>query len=278
MTTEDLPQEARELRELFAYFGRAYYFAEVLHRGLCNLYVVLQVPENGVVTRYRVEEHFAAAFKMTLGQVWKTVANHFTRDSRTVLELAIERRNFVAHHFWYERAHLMSRRDGRLAMQNELADATKLFEQADALVDAVGPDFAARFGLDETHLNAAMTEILQGVPPEPLRTQRRLRKLETVIRAYEGNMLLLETDDGVMWQICDEGLGWCAYDRAESTWKKSARLSPYLPTTLNPRPSRTGPWNYDLQLGKGAALAIRPATGERGYTWSIRQTSGQDAG
>ena len=58
-----------DVKEVYARFGLAYYHAEVLYRGLCNLYCALQVPPDGPVTRYRVEEHLRTAFEMTLGQL-----------------------------------------------------------------------------------------------------------------------------------------------------------------------------------------------------------------
>lgn len=53
---------SEEVKELYARFGLAYYLAEVLHRGLCNLYCLSQLPEVGPVTRPRVEEHLRTAF------------------------------------------------------------------------------------------------------------------------------------------------------------------------------------------------------------------------
>jgi hypothetical protein len=45
----DSPEElTNELaKDVFAHFGAAYYQAEVLHRGLCNLYVWMQIPAIG---------------------------------------------------------------------------------------------------------------------------------------------------------------------------------------------------------------------------------------
>ncbi len=40
-----------EAKELYARFGLAYYYAEVLHRGLCILYAFSRMPERGGMTR-----------------------------------------------------------------------------------------------------------------------------------------------------------------------------------------------------------------------------------
>ena len=123
--------EADEVRELFARFGRAYYHADVLHRGLCNLYSLSRIPDRGPVTRLRVEEHLRDAFKLTLGQVVRSLESDLSPALVKQLEDAIERRNFLAHHFWYERAHLMPSTGGVEEMVAELDAFAKLFQAAE---------------------------------------------------------------------------------------------------------------------------------------------------
>lgn len=116
MTNDHAPPrrapDGDKVRELFARFGRAYYYAEVLHRGLCNLYSLSRIPERGPVTRLRLEEHLRDAFKLTLGQLVRSLEASLSSVLVQQLDDAIERRNFLAHHFWYERVHLMSSADG----------------------------------------------------------------------------------------------------------------------------------------------------------------------
>jgi hypothetical protein len=42
-----------DLKEVYARFGLAYYLAEALHRGLCNLYTASRMPPSGQVARAR---------------------------------------------------------------------------------------------------------------------------------------------------------------------------------------------------------------------------------
>ena len=256
------------VKHVFAYFGAAYYQADVLHRGLCNLLVWKAVTSAGAMNRYRIEEHQAAAFKMTLGQVLKEVQSCFGADDLKILEAAVEKRNFVAHHFWFERVRLMGTTDGCVAMIDELTLADDLFKKADAIVDVVAAPFLETMagGKDAAAaiMQGLMQQALRGEPMEPLRSQRKLKKHEHVVRVYEvpgkemGAEFLFETDDGVIWQLCDVGLGWCAADAADPSWPLS-RLNEFLPATFNPRPAGAGPWRYDLGLN-GATLVVRPGT------------------
>src|SRR5262245_50563117 len=85
-----------DIKEVYACFGLAYYHAEVLHRGLCNLYSFAQAPSNGPITRPRVEEHFRTAFETTLGQLLVKLQPILPLAIFPKLELAVERRNFLA--------------------------------------------------------------------------------------------------------------------------------------------------------------------------------------
>jgi hypothetical protein len=124
-----------EIKEVFARFGRAYYFAEVLHRGLCNLYALSQAAPKGWATRPMMEEHFATAFGMTLGEVWQRVKDRFSRDEAEAVESAIKTRNCIAHQFWYERSHAAFTSEGCFQLVAELDMAAEVFERADAIVD-----------------------------------------------------------------------------------------------------------------------------------------------
>ena len=89
-----------DVKEVYARFGLAYYHAEVLYRGLCNLYCASQVPPTGPMTRHRVEEHQRIASEMTLGQLLPRLDPILPPPLQERLADALERRNFIAHHFW----------------------------------------------------------------------------------------------------------------------------------------------------------------------------------
>jgi hypothetical protein len=61
---------ADEVKEVYARFGLAYYMAEVVHRGLCNLCCASRTPKDGPIIGPRVEEHLRTAFETTLGPAW----------------------------------------------------------------------------------------------------------------------------------------------------------------------------------------------------------------
>ena len=263
-------------KDVFAHFGAAYYFAEVLHRGLCNLFVWTRVVPAGPMNRYRVEEHLAKAFSTTLGQLLGEIKTCFSEDELGILGAAVSKRNYVAHHFWYERVYLMATAEGCRALIAELEAAEEMFRAADRLVDQVAAPYQAKMGLSSEILEKALQEARSGEPLEPLRSQRKLKKKEVVVRAYEvpgegrGAAIFLETDDGAIWQLCDVGLGWTGADVADPSWPRCASLTEFLPATIDPRPAPDGPWRYDIELN-GATLRVRPGASEGPFSFSVRR-------
>jgi bd-type cytochrome oxidase subunit I len=156
-TATSLIQQPREedIKELFARFGLAYYHAECLHRDLCNLYAALKIPVQGPATRLRVEEHLRDAFESTLGRIVQLLRPTFPAELLPRLDKAIEQRNLLAHHFWYERAHLMGSVSGVEEMIAELSGFTELFQESDKEVDKLMAPHNARIAYAATGLAVA---------------------------------------------------------------------------------------------------------------------------
>lgn len=257
---------ADELREVFARFGRAYYYAEVLSRGLLALCALYQLPKVGPITRPRVEELLSEAFKLTMGQAVKGVCSRFPPEIAKQLNEAVEKRNFLAHHFWYERAHLMTSKEGVREMINELEDLATLFQCMDAKVDCVLRELLTTIGCTEAMIAQGISEVMAGQPIDPLPKARRPSREVVVIGVFQApsltspgkHVLVFQTQDGSVWQLCDAGLGWSAYQNIDAGWKRVEKFADVLPARVNPRPPLRGPWHYNIDFGKRATLEVRP--------------------
>ncbi len=196
-TFEDSEPESDDIKEVYARFGLAYYQAEVLHRGLCNLYSLLQVPSAGPITRPRIEEHLRTAFESTLGQLLERLAPPLL-PARLIprLRVALERRNFLAHHFWFERIHLMPSIKGIETMLNELASDTELFRELGKEIEKLVVSLYSRIGLTQELFARAVNKVAAGLDCEPLNQQRKPGKKETIINVFyaptsSGNSVLV---------------------------------------------------------------------------------------
>ena len=263
-----------EIKELYARFGRAYFFADVLHRGLCNFYALAHLPAEGPVTQPMVEENLAVAFAATLGWVWQRLKDRFSASDAEVVATAVKTRNFIAHHFWYERNHLMFSTDGCASAVAELDSAVDLFRRADALADPQVSALGLRLGVTKDTIDAALAEAMAGIPPEPIMDRRKLRKQETIVGAYvlpsaRGSHLFFEADDGLVLQLCDRGLGWSMHDSRGDSWHTVEKIQRYLPAVLDPRPSGATGWRFEMRLGTAAILRVRPGTEPGRVAWTV---------
>jgi hypothetical protein len=264
------------IKEVFAQFGAAYYHSEVLHRGLCNIYALATFGRAEDVTRPRIEEKFAVAFSLTLGQMVEKTKELFPSDLQQRLEVALDRRNYLALHFWFERSPLMFSEQGLLELRQELLELTDLFSELDEAITEYFKPKRQAMGLTDESIQESFDKLIAGEPDEPFISQRLLKKREHIVRAWDvkvGDNLIaqiFETEDGCLWQFCDVGLGWTHFEKPAPDWAINERLQKYLPANINPRPPITEPWNYAFNLAKGVVLWVKRGKRERSYTWGIK--------
>ncbi|MBP8180422.1 MAG: hypothetical protein KAZ88_05470 [Acidimicrobiia bacterium] len=129
--------ENDQIREVYAWAGRALYYAQVLEYGLVNLmHVVFGTGGNLADEFSTVDEFLEVYFRKTLGRLANEVRQLDVLDRATEdqLDEALRRRNFLAHSFFKDRAELFVRQEGCRLMLIELRDATELFISADFAV------------------------------------------------------------------------------------------------------------------------------------------------
>jgi hypothetical protein len=268
---EDLEEYAKET---YALFGLAYYFSEVLHRSLCHYHALRKFPPKGAMTNPRVDELLHTSFSLTLGQVVEKLEGAFSPDLDKRLKGAVEHRNFLAHHFWFERCHIMYSKENLLRLHADLRWYRDLFDElGDAVMEVVNPLLRSVGVTDDLFANA-MNQILSGSPEQLIPSRRRLLKQERIVKIWnapvdDASSLVFETSDGLLWQMCDVGLGWTIFERPKDDWKENEILKPYLPATINPRPPSSSFWNYEFLLRQGSKLKVWKSEKESAFRWNL---------
>lgn len=275
------------VREMYARFGLAYYHSEVLHRGLCIILAMSDLPRRDLVTRPRVEELLAHAFSLTLGDVIKALADKVPEELSARLDEVRHMRNFLAHHFWFDRAHLMFRADQIEELIAELDRYAQLFNQMDEETCAWFQDRRTELGLTDDVLKQSLARVVSGQEEPPLpgkdtgkQIAKKLKGKQRLLRVWEfdipegGKLLVFELQDGSLWQLCDVGLGWTRFRRTESHWVEHPAIKPYLPADISPRPNDAKPWEYEFKLKRGAVLWVKPGGRPQTFQWGIRTKTG----
>lgn len=164
---EDDPDAEFQVREVFAYYGRAAYAASCVETGLAIalMHVELMSQVHGRARRERKapsKAEWEAMFDaymdkhhlLTLG----TLIDRFKSVHRVdpsldaLLTESLRRRNAIAHEFFRENAVAFAHSAGRLAMIEELDRDHDLFTRTDEAVQAAVAPILPRLGIDpETH-------------------------------------------------------------------------------------------------------------------------------
>ncbi|WP_330083374.1 hypothetical protein [Methylocystis iwaonis] len=172
--------KGEHVKELFAYFGRAYYMANVFETGLALSVLHLDfLTEMAIKIKREGKDNFdRSAYEakfdafmskqhaQTLGNLLKRLHElaDVGADLQSVLSETKTSRDFIAHHFFRERADAFASRTGRDKMIEELESAHDLFKRADrALEEFMGP-YLKRHGITKDLIEAE--------------TERHLRSLE----------------------------------------------------------------------------------------------------
>ena len=143
------------IKTVYARFGIALYFAQVLEHGLANALMFVEfLPRRAgePVSRQQWEAEFDLflneQFRKPLGRLINGLRKTISVPAglETLLVDALETRNFIAPHFFRERAEAFMSRSGRNRMIEELTSARQLFEAAEEKLDEVAAPFREMTG------------------------------------------------------------------------------------------------------------------------------------
>jgi hypothetical protein len=137
------------IREVYAYFGLAVYFGQVLEHGIVNAMVILRMPHRDKMTKWDVDVFMDRQFENTLGKLIKNLQSEIRLpiELEGVLRDALKTRNWLCHDYFRERALELASEGGRDKMLAELVEARELLEKADKTLTALVQPLADRYGM-----------------------------------------------------------------------------------------------------------------------------------
>ena len=101
------------------------------------MYSICTFRNRSDVIRPRLEEKLVYAFSLTMGNIFEEIKSFIPEELHANIKEAIEKRNFLAHYFWYERAHMMFTTKNVTQLINELNDYSELFNNIDEILGSV---------------------------------------------------------------------------------------------------------------------------------------------
>ncbi len=138
-------------KEVYAFYGLAMYTAQLLEHSILNLAVGLFMHNSPVLSRQVFDSAFTDLSRKTLGALLKAARSltPIAGEAGELLSRALERRNYLTHHFFRAHADIFVHEQGRRLMLAELQAAIAEFLRADELVTPLYMAVWKRFGLDE---------------------------------------------------------------------------------------------------------------------------------
>jgi hypothetical protein len=262
-----LDAESEQIREVYAYFGLAMYQAQNLERQLAMLLAVLSKTEMSTAWDYdaRLAHSFESTFGTLVTQFGEIAAPEYTElDGQ--LETAVESRNDLAHHYFWDRAVQFSSTSGREDMLEELRTLVSRFESLDQALTRLTRKVADEKGLSEEKLRIHAENSLEGLRSgkEKVYRPERVPNPVEITGAYEWRAgsavksgLILKSKGGHYLIIGEKGLCYGLQDIPTDELVVRTEFQKALPAVVNPRPKKSAPWTFAFPLANGYVLNTR---------------------
>ena len=151
MNTEQINTESAQIKEVFARYGLAMYHAQCLERQLAFILMSKHIPDPTKSSEMAIDTIFERLFSLTLGQLVSEIASltELSEDEKEHLCKALAKRNWLTHHYFWERSVDLLTESGRDLMIEELQEAAYQFETLDDLFTSRWMKWAGTFGITD---------------------------------------------------------------------------------------------------------------------------------
>jgi len=283
-----MDEESAQIREVYARYGLAMYHAQVLETAAWTA-LSLIVSDPSVVTRWRFEEIQERATGLTLGQAVERLnqAKEVPVPLRQMLTEAVEKRNWLAHSYFWDRCVEFMDVRGRDLMIEELDKLDVWFQELDGQLSAITRQIMSECGLTVTSdvLASELADLMSG-HATPVSIRRKLNKSETLVKVYQYICMdtskgtsfrfpLFQLSDDTFCSLCHCGLTYGPEVVERDSLTPLDEFDDLLPARVKIRPKGASNWDFCIPLGSAAHICVEPVPSKEGvtYRWYIRRRS-----
>ena len=153
--------ESSDAKEVFAFFGLAAYYSQVLEQELINIAGVAQLLHKGP-SRELASELYDLLEEKTFGRLLAAVRAHVEIPSEVdaLLAEALKARNYLAHRFFAEHSEHFVVEVGRAMMIEKLRTFAGEFVAADRRLDEVCDPYFRRLGITSEVVAEEMAKMM----------------------------------------------------------------------------------------------------------------------
>lgn len=277
-----MTEQENIVKEIFAYYGKTLYIAQTIEKGIMNLILISQHKYG--ISKTRFEEILYEKSSMTFGQLKREIKElkSFSDAELRLIEQFHEKRDFLAHSFWWERAVEFYDEKLHYKLLKELSDLTTFFDSLNILIEGKVRAFLKEHNIN---IDSIRDEMFSQGKTIPFESFRKLNKNETIIdlfpyRNAENSLIpIFKLEDNTFWTICEIGLTQYKFDIIQENKLKFNHFSREIfpINQFNPRPKIENPWNYELDLKKkGLKMIISRENMDSPLKWKLKNTTPKD--
>jgi Mn-containing catalase len=146
---DDIDLNSKQKREVFEKYGLAMYYVQCVERSLAML-ISSVFNKDFISSSPNIRDGFYnQAFSRTLGRLIKELEMKITMPPNLKENLihTLNKRNWLVHNYFYERAGEILTSKGREKMINELTELMESFERVDNHLESIIDKWVAKIGI-----------------------------------------------------------------------------------------------------------------------------------
>ena len=157
-----LDDESYQTREVFAHFGLAMYIAQGLERTLGIALATVYGPGSQKITRSQYDDLLESNFRKTLGRLITHIREtvELSEELERMLSEALEKRNWLAHNYFWDRAKTFMSKEGQHAMIEELKETVYFLTDVDSRFMEIIEQWGEKRGVTKEVLDRMMEELM----------------------------------------------------------------------------------------------------------------------
>ncbi len=150
-------------KELFAWYGAAMYAAQLFEVELVILLLALKRLREPDTQPQEYDRLDILLSRKTLGALLKELEKHcqIAQEFKDMLIGYLDRRNYLAHEFFYKCANQMGTRDGVVTITAELQDIERQLREADLIATEMSENVRKASGIDEEAFQEHVREAME---------------------------------------------------------------------------------------------------------------------
>jgi hypothetical protein len=159
---EELDANAQQRRETFAHYGLAMYHAQCVEKSLAILVSSVFNKEFLPSDLNRRDEIQDEVFARTIGQLVTRIRKQISvpLNLDRTLEDARQKRNWLAHEYFWERAGEVVTTRGRNKMIDELTELSDFFSRMDAHLVSIYEKWIKKVGIPQTVIDESLKKLI----------------------------------------------------------------------------------------------------------------------